>query len=282
MGELSSPCPWSRCHNPAPMDWSEDPGVHPLWLGPGIFVGEWHCLGEVRTWAAEEPKYLEMELPLAGVHLRSVQGRRWVVDPSRVLVHAAGQGYLVASPSPNPKASTILRVQAELLDELRLPAQTTTFPLDASMALTHARLRAQRDVLGAEELALQLVANLLGQAAGLEPSPLRPAGWRRLASRLEEALATYFQEPLTLATLAKLCGTSPYHAARVFRAVTGSTLHGRLNQLRLRSALYQIRSGDGRLSALALELGFSSHSHFTLAFRKEYGCAPTAWVAALS
>jgi AraC-like DNA-binding protein len=31
------------------------------------------------------------------------------------------------------------------------------------------------------------------------------------------------------------------------------------------------------LTMLALELGFSSHSHFTQAFHSEFGCAPSAF-----
>jgi len=44
--------------------------------------------------------------------------------------------------------------------------------------------------------------------------------------------------------------------------------------LRLARALDQVTRYDD-LSALAADLGFSSHSHFTAAFRQAYGRSPT-------
>ena len=52
-------------------------------------------------------------------------------------------------------------------------------------------------------------------------------------------------------------------------------IHRYLTQLRLRSSLERLADGANDLTALALELGFSSHSHFTDAFRREFGHAPS-------
>jgi AraC family transcriptional regulator len=41
-------------------------------------------------------------------------------------------------------------------------------------------------------------------------------------------------------------------------------------------AIEQIDGCADRLTSLALDLGFSSHSHFTRAFREFYGCPPSA------
>jgi AraC-like DNA-binding protein len=45
-------------------------------------------------------------------------------------------------------------------------------------------------------------------------------------------------------------------------------------QLRLARALFQLPDADD-LTTLALDVGFSSHSHFTLAFRRAFGCTPS-------
>jgi AraC-like DNA-binding protein len=47
-----------------------------------------------------------------------------------------------------------------------------------------------------------------------------------------------------------------------------------VTQLRLARALIELPDSDD-LTALALDLGFSSHSHFTLAFRRAFGCTPS-------
>ena len=70
-------------------------------------------------------------------------------------------------------------------------------------------------------------------------------------------------------------GYSRFHFGRLFRTVTGTTFHRYLLRLRHREALRRLAAGAEDLTGLALELGFSSHSHFTTSFRGEYGLAPS-------
>jgi AraC-like DNA-binding protein len=99
-----------------------------------------------------------------------------------------------------------------------------------------------------------------------------------LSEELQHVVATRFKERLTLELMASACRTSPFHASRVFRAVTGETLHRHLTRVRLRAALFELQGAAGRLTEIALALGFSSHSHFTQAFQEEFGCAPSSLV----
>jgi AraC-like DNA-binding protein len=80
---------------------------------------------------------------------------------------------------------------------------------------------------------------------------------------------------VTLADLARRVYASPFHLARVFRERTGFSVHGYQTQLRLRLALDALHDGC-EIGDLALELGFSSHSHFTSAFRASFGRPPSA------
>jgi AraC family transcriptional regulator len=52
-------------------------------------------------------------------------------------------------------------------------------------------------------------------------------------------------------------------------------VHRYLTQLRLRASLDRLADGADDLTALALDLGFSSHSHFADAFRREFGKTPS-------
>jgi AraC-like DNA-binding protein len=54
----------------------------------------------------------------------------------------------------------------------------------------------------------------------------------------------------------------------------GTSLHAYRNQLRLRRAIGLIEEGARDLAGLAMQLGYSSHSHFSLAFREAFGCTP--------
>ena len=70
---------------------------------------------------------------------------------------------------------------------------------------------------------------------------------------------------------------SPYYLSRVFRAEARVPLHSYLNRLRLRASLeFLLRFPKEALSEIALEHGFSSHSHFSAAFHTEFGIPPSA------
>ena len=69
-------------------------------------------------------------------------------------------------------------------------------------------------------------------------------------------------------------GTSAFHLARLFGRHTGFTLHGYRTRMRLLHALDRLEEARGTLTDLALELGYSSQSHFTDAFRRAFGAPP--------
>ena len=108
---------------------------------------------------------------------------------------------------------------------------------------------------------------------------LRPVGRRGTRAHRELAEAAKDElsadARLSLHDLARRLHSSAFHLARVFRAETGFTVHGFRQSLRLRSALERLSDHRNDLTALALELGFSSHSHFTERFRNEFGVAPS-------
>jgi AraC-like DNA-binding protein len=120
----------------------------------------------------------------------------------------------------------------------------------------------------------------LREVLAVPTAPLRgrpPASWRRVADDMLHAIATRHHERLALDDIAGAAGSSPFHASRVFRAVTGETVHRHLVRVRLRVALYALARDEGRdIAELALAAGFSSHSHFSSAFRAEFGVSPSA------
>jgi AraC-like DNA-binding protein len=97
---------------------------------------------------------------------------------------------------------------------------------------------------------------------------------RSLVDRARRRLAQAPGSPHPLPELAEWLGVSAFHFARVFRAETGLSVHQYLLRLRMAGALRRLSCYKTDLSRLALELGFSSHSHFTATFRKEFGVNP--------
>jgi AraC-like DNA-binding protein len=97
---------------------------------------------------------------------------------------------------------------------------------------------------------------------------------RRVVTRATELLQERFRERLPLAEVARAACSSPAHLTRLFRRYTGVTLHAYQTRLRLVAALDSVLEPGVDLSALAFELGFSSHSHLTASFRRELGSTP--------
>ena len=144
------------------------------------------------------------------------------------------------------------------------------------------RLRAREpmDPLGVEEQVVEIVAAALGRGAqrlGSNRRALWPgeARSRHLAQAARAELDARFTEPLSLSQLARLLGASGFHLCRAFRGEMGTTLHVHRNQLRLRASLERIAEGEPDIARLAVDLGFSSHSHFTLSFRRAFGLTPS-------
>jgi AraC-like DNA-binding protein len=82
---------------------------------------------------------------------------------------------------------------------------------------------------------------------------------------------------LRLADVGRALGVSPVHLTEVFREVVGTPFYRYALQQRLERAVRLLPGYEADLSALALDLDFASHSHFTTAFRRAFGCTPAAF-----
>ncbi len=96
-----------------------------------------------------------------------------------------------------------------------------------------------------------------------------------------EYLHAHYREAVPLERLSALAGLSKYHLVRAFRAAVGVPPH--TYQLRLRLTRSLLLLGEGLPpSSIAYELGFADQSHYTRAFRAEFGTTPGAWLRAES
>src|SRR5690606_706300 len=80
---------------------------------------------------------------------------------------------------------------------------------------------------------------------------------------------------MTVEQIAYRCGFSERHLMRGFKASTGLTLHQYSNEVRMRRAMSALQNENTPLKVLADELGFSSPSAFSVAFRQNVGCTPS-------
>jgi len=103
---------------------------------------------------------------------------------------------------------------------------------------------------------------------------------RRQREVVEDArahLALAYERNESLSEVAASVGVSVFHLCRIFRRLAGTTLHHYRSQLRLHDALERLRDSGADILSVAMELGYSGHSHFTAAFRSAFGCSPSEW-----
>ena len=81
-------------------------------------------------------------------------------------------------------------------------------------------------------------------------------------------------EPPTLEELGKKIGCSHFYLSRIFTAQTGHTITQHLRDLRMERAAELLKAGEHNVTETALEVGYSSLSHFSAAFHEAYGCCP--------
>jgi AraC family transcriptional regulator len=139
---------------------------------------------------------------------------------------------------------------------------------------TYVRAEATPDALYVEESVVNILTHVLGLA--YETPQSHGSRQTDVVEHAREVLARRFASRLTLSELSRETGSSLYHLCRLFRARTGSTIHAYLNRLRLRASLAPVLDSRMDLSGIALALGYSTHSHFTSAFRTEYGITPSS------
>jgi len=128
---------------------------------------------------------------------------------------------------------------------------------------------------------LQLIGDVLESAFDRQSSPrtvhriTTDTDHAEKTEVAKELLAARTSKRITLDEIAREVGASPFSFARMFRRQTGLPVHRYLTLLRLRASLERLAESDVDLSTLALHLGFSSHSHFTDLFRREFGETPS-------
>lgn len=94
------------------------------------------------------------------------------------------------------------------------------------------------------------------------------------AGRVREILCRNLAQPPSLDELGRLVGCSPFYLSRQFSEATGLTIQQFLRKARLERAAELLRDGRHNVTEAALEVGYNSLSHFTVAFREVFGCCP--------
>jgi AraC family transcriptional regulator len=153
----------------------------------------------------------------------------------------------------------------------------------ALSSLAREMLRAGPDLpsLYAEHVAGLSISHLMRSArrhrsSRVSRTRLSDAQLRRVVEFIEANL----HRNVSLSDLANLVGIVPDVLARKMKANIGASPYSFLLERRIRRAEMLLRSSDMPIAEIALEVGFSSQSHFTAQFRKLSNLTPGAYRAA--
>jgi AraC-like DNA-binding protein len=233
--------------------------------------------------------------PRTTVVIQHDNRRAFVADPTIITLYNRRQHYERRAVSADGDRCDWFAVSEDLLraaladrdpaasDDER-PMQFPHAPADAATYLAQRRVfldaAASRgsEALDVEERVVDLLDRVLNLAYGDRARSTTPQLPRAsdLADAAKQWVAPRVAQRLTLTRIAAALGVSVFHLCRSFRRATGLTLHGYRDEVRLRMALERLEQGEGDLTRLGLELGYSSHSHFTAAFRRSFGRPPSA------
>ena len=103
----------------------------------------------------------------------------------------------------------------------------------------------------------------------------------RRIRRAVEFMHTHLGQELPLKEIAAASYLSPYHFARLFKKLTGTSPHAYLASLRAARAKLLLAETDLSVTEISSRVGYASPSHFTKAFRQTTGLTPRAFRAAL-
>jgi AraC family transcriptional regulator len=96
----------------------------------------------------------------------------------------------------------------------------------------------------------------------------------RRIRRSVELMHTQLDQDLTLKALAAESYLSPFHFARLFKKLTGSSPHNYLAGIRATRAQLLLAETDLSVTEIGARVGYLSGSHFTKAFRIATGATP--------
>ena len=266
-------------------------------------IGAFRCHPEHPSFHDSGPiKNYCFVFPRTAVAIQHEHEPAFVANPNVVTFYNLGQLYLRNAISPAGDHCDWFGVEPEMArDVVRTfdphadDLAERPFPLSRGWSDPPAYLLQRRlftqvassnsiDSLAVEETVIELLDRVIRCTYSI-PIPSRELrigrAQRDAIHNVETILSQDMEQRLTLKSIARHIGLSAYHVCRLFRRVTGIPLHQYRLRLRLREALTHVVGSTRPLTDIALDAGFSSHSHFTDLFHREFSATPSSLRAEL-
>lgn len=227
----------------------------------------------------------QIVFPVQGLHYIGTSPREVLLNLNQVAFVPRGITTKDRHPSFGDVVCIVVTPSPELLDEVwhgpdafvpDLAEDSCVIrpiePADQMRAgLLATRARREADTIAFEELLVAMLRRTVGYRS--DGAVLATSRSLALVAKVKELLATT-GELLSLSQIAHAVGASPAYLTDLFHRIVGMPIYRYQTRLRLARALGQLPHAED-ITQLALDLGFSSHSHFSSTFRSTFGITPS-------
>ena len=242
------------------------------------------CSGEHGSAGRREfATHLHFTLPLSGCFVWHADREDVFADPTTLLCTHAGDSFRMSHPHGGDQ-SIVLSPSPQLIDHLTERFGSSVFEQRRRMRIAPARAQwiahtFYLDLLheadrhpreGADECLLRFFEDIV---AGDDAQ--RTLRDEALVRRALDYVHDTPETRLTLQHIANALQVRAPYLTHAFARHTGQPLYRYVMSLKLSRALFRIAAGDEDLTRIALDLGFSSHSHLSAAFKARYGRPPS-------
>ena len=139
----------------------------------------------------------------------------------------------------------------------------------------HTLLQYKQSVSAENQLSVSLYAMLLELKDCLEFSSVSS---RQKMDMMSAVLHSFSEEPqISLSDIARKYGISEEHFCRMFRKYTGFRPFEYINLLKIQKAKELLSNTDLDIREIAKQVGYESHSYFSMLFKKYMGETPTEY-----
>jgi AraC family transcriptional regulator len=232
--------------------------------------------------------------PYRGIYVHRVGRADHVAEANQAVFINEDEPYRVGHPVEGGDATVSIGVDPATLLELtpidyRHPRGRPSFNRSGlgigthtqalAAELRHRLARNAVDHLEAETLTLKLIRQTLDDN-GSDIARRSTGRAKRIADHTKLILLSDLSRRWTLNDIAADIGISPVYLTDVFRRAEGVPLYRYHLRLRLARALAVLPDYDD-LTTLAIDLGFTSHSHFSAVFKQTYKQTPSEFQRAV-
>ena len=264
ISEAKVPFTRLHCHDHIEVSINEHAPVVAMFGGQRIVLPTDHL---VVFWAARPHGPIETAPGgwAHGIHIPLAWIMQWRLPTS--LMRALLAGRVILDPPADRPAADLALVK----NWVRLLGQNSEEGRRIVLLEAEARLR---------RLTVDMAVRESSQPPHMEPPHSRGAIGR--FEKMATLIARHFHEPLLIQDIAEAVHLTPDAAMRLFRKLSGITLHECLLQHRVSNAQRLLATTDVKIDDVAAQSGFGSAARFYAGFQKVVGQSPAAYRRAIN